>query len=153
MSLNTIDAPRANRSLFTPQLAPVYRALSPLADTWLRVVCGISLMVHGWPKIQNPMGAAGMVEGLGFAPGWLWSPMLAATEFFGGLLLILGSLTRFAAAGATVVLIVTAYFHWIVQAEGYRGAELSLIWGAATLFFAVHGAGRFSVDARLKKEL
>lgn len=142
-----------DQTLMFPKLAPVYAALSPLATTWLRVICGIALMVHGWPKITNPLGATGMVEGMGFYPGWLWSVALSVTEFGGGLLLVLGLLTRLAAAGTTVVLLVTVYFHWVLKAEGYRGAELSLIWSAVTFFFVAHGGGRLSLDARLKKQL
>ncbi len=154
MTLENLD-PRADagRSLIFPKLAPLYAALSPLSETWLRVICGIALMMHGWPKLMNPFGATGMVEGIGFYPGWLWSPALAITEFFGGLLLVLGLATRLAGAATTVVLLVTVYFHWVLRQEGYSGAELSLIWSAVTLYFAVHGAGRFSVDARLGKEL
>jgi len=136
-----------------PALQPAYRMLAPLAETWLRVITGIALMMHGWPKIQNPMGAAGMVEGIGFHPGWLWSPLLAGTEFIGGLLLVLGLLTRVAAGAATVVLLVTVYFHWVLQSQGYSGAELSLIWSAATFYFVARGGGRYSADRLIGREI
>ncbi len=140
-------------ALLLPVLAPLYRAATPLTELWLRVISGVALMVHGWPKIQNPTGAAGMVEGLGFAPGWLWSILLSVTEFGGGLLLVLGLFTRLAAGGTTVVLLVTVYFHWIARDEGYSGAELSLIWSAVTLTFLAQGGGRYSLDRLLGKEL
>ena len=76
---------------------------------------------------------------------------LAATEFFGGLLLVLGLLTRPAALGATIVLLVTVYFHWIVQSQGWAGAEKSILWAAMTFLLFVRGAGAFSVDARLRR--
>ncbi|MCA0043332.1 DoxX family protein [Celeribacter litoreus] len=140
-------------ALFIPALAPVYAATAPLAQLWLRVICGVALMAHGWPKIQNPTGAADMVAGMGFAPGWFWSILLSVTEFGGGLLLALGLLTRLAAAGTTVILLVTIYFHWIKLDQGYKGAELSLIWSAVTLSFVTKGGGRFSLDRLIKKEL
>lgn len=149
MTLTTNDRP----DLLVPALAPIYDAAAPLANLWLRVVCGAALMVHGWPKIQNPTGAADMVSGLGFAPGWLWSILLSVTEFTGGLLLVLGLLTRLAAAGTTIILLVATYFHWIVLDQGYRGAELAWLWSAVTLSFVAKGGGRFSVDHMLKKEL
>ena len=80
--------------LIIPKLQGLYAALAPLTVLFMRLIAGITFMVHGWPKILAPMGAVGMVEGLGFYPGWLWAPLLAATEFFGGLLLALGLLTR-----------------------------------------------------------
>lgn len=94
-----------------------------------------------------------MVSGLGFAPGWFWSILLSVTEFTGGLLLALGLLTRLAAGATTVILLVTVYFHWIVLEQGYKGAELSLIWSAVTLTFLAKGGGRFSVDRLVGREL
>ncbi|MBY6006555.1 DoxX family protein [Salipiger bermudensis] len=143
----------AQPSLMLPALRPLYRALAPLTELWLRVISGVALMVHGWPKIQNPTGAADMVSGLGFAPGWVWSILLSVTEFAGGLLLALGLLTRLAAGGTTVILLVTIYFHWVVLEQGYRGAELSLIWSAVTLTFLAKGGGRFSLDRLIGREL
>lgn len=135
-----------------PQLRPLYAALSPLAVTYMRVIAGIAFMVHGLPKISNPMGAVGMVESIGFHPGWLWSPALAVTEFVGGLLLALGLLTRPVAVATSIVLLVTVYFHWIVKAEGYAGSELSLIWLGITLYFVAHGGGRHSLDRLIGRQ-
>lgn len=135
-----------SNGLILPQLKPLYGALAPLSVTYMRVIAGIAFMVHGLPKISNPMGAAGMVEGLGFHPGWLWSPALAITEFLGGLLLMLGLLTRPVAVATSIVLLVTVYFHWVAKAEGYAGSELSLIWLGITLYFVAHGGGRWSLD-------
>lgn len=153
MTNTTIQPTPTRPALILPFLAPVYAAAAPLTLLWLRVICGIALMVHGWPKIQNPTGAAGMVEGLGFAPGWLWSILLSVTEFTGGALLVIGLLTRLAAAGTTVILLVAAYFHWVALDQGYTGAELALLWSAITLMFVAKGGGRFSVDHLLKREL
>lgn len=135
-----------------PRLHGLYAALSPLTVLYMRLIAGIAFMVHGWPKILNPMGAVGMVEGLGFHPGWFWAPLLAATEFFGGLLLALGLLTRPAALATSIVLCVTTYFHWSVQAEGFAGAEKSLLWLAITLYFLAHGGGRLSLDRAIGRQ-
>lgn len=83
--------------LVIPALAPLYTVLAGLSWLALRAVAGITLAVHGWPKIQDPLKNVGMVEGLGFFPGVLWSPLLAGTEFFGGILIAIGLFTRPAA--------------------------------------------------------
>jgi len=137
------------RPLVIPALETVYNRLALLSFTWLRVMCGIALMVHGWPKITNPLGTADMVAGIGFQPAAFWSVALAVTEFGGGVLLVLGLLTRLAAAGCTIILLVTVYFHWVQLGQGYRGAELSLIWSAVTLYFVTVGGGRISLDRAL----
>lgn len=136
------DAPR----LILPFLGPVYAGLSGLAETLLRVVCGSALLVHGAGKIVDPFGAVQMVEQIGFYPGVLWSPLLSICEFFSGLLLPIGFLTRPAAVVATVILLVTVYFHWVLLGQGFMGAEKSILWAAVTIFFAVNGARTLSVD-------
>jgi len=142
------DRPR----LILPILGRIYRPLSELAETILRVVAGGALVTHGWGKIQDPFGNVGLVESLGFYPGEVWSLLLSITEFFGGLFLAVGFLTRPAALGAFFVLCVTSYFHWIVKAEGWMGAEKSVIWASIMLFFVIRGANRHSVDARIGRQ-
>ena len=137
--------------LFVPALAPVYRSGHDGVETLLRLVAGGFLVIHGAGKIVDPFGAVQMVEGLGFYPGVLWSPLLAITEFFGGILLAIGLLTRPAAFAATIVLLVTVYFHWIQLDQGFSGAEKSLLWAAMTFYFVIRGGNRHSVDSRLKK--
>ena len=138
--------------LIVPALGGVYASLREGAETLLRVVAGLALVTHGWGKITNPFGAAGMVESLGFYPGEFWSLMLAVTEFFGGILIAIGVLTRPASIAAMFVLLVTVYFHWIVRSEGYAGAEKSILWAAIFFYFAIRGGNRHSVDARLGRE-
>lgn len=138
--------------LFVPVLGPVYAQLHAAAETLLRVVAGLALVTHGATKIVDPFGAVGMVEGLGFYPGVFWSPLLAATEFFGGILLAIGLLTRPAALAASIVLLVTVYFHWIAQGQGYAGAEKSIIWATIMIFFIIRGANRHSVDAKIGRQ-
>lgn len=135
-----------------PGLARLYLLLDTTAETVLRVVAGLLLVTHGYGKIINPFGAVGMVEGLGFYPGVFWSPLLSATEFFGGILVAIGLFTRPAAFAAMIVLLVTVYFHGIVQGEGLGGAEKSILWAAIFLFFAIRGSNAQSVDAKIGKQ-
>ena len=135
--------------LIVPALAPVYSSTQEIVETILRVAAGVLLVTHGFGKIMNPFGAVGMVEGLGFYPGVFWSPLLAATEFFGGILVTIGLFTRPASFAAMIVLLVTVYFHGVVRAEGLGGAEKSILWAAIFLFFAVRGGNSHSVDAKL----
>lgn len=137
--------------LIVPAVAPLYRSTHEIVETVLRVVAGVCLAIHGSGKIADPFGAIQMVEGLGFYPGVFWSPLLAATEFFGGILLALGLFTRLAAFATTIVLLVTVYFHWVTMSQGFSGAEKSILWAAITLFFISRGGNSHSVDARLKK--
>ncbi len=132
-------------------MGTVYDALHEVAFTVLRVAAGVALAIHGYPKIMDPMKLVGMVESLGFGPGPLWAVLLAMTEFFGGILLALGLLTRPAALASTVVLLVTVYFHWLVKAQGYSGSEKSILWAAMTFLIFVRGAGAHSIDRLMKR--
>lgn len=139
-------------AFYVPALASLYTRLYAPAETLLRVVSGLALVTHGFPKLLDPYGSVQMVEGLGFFPGVLWSPLLAATEFFGGLLIALGLLTRPAAAAATIVLLVTVWFHWITLGQGYDGAEQSILWASIMAFFVIRGGQAHSVDAHIGRE-
>ena len=145
----TTDASRGR--LIIPLFGRLYSSLHDGAETLLRVVAGGFLTIHGSQKITNPFGAAEMVEGLGFYPGAFWSLLLSCTEFFGGILIAIGLLTRPAAFAGMFVLLVTVWFHWITVGQGFAGAEKSLLWAAILLFFVVRGGNRQSVDARIGK--
>ena len=145
------SSPSTSSRLVVPAMGSVYNALHEFAYTVLRVVAGVALAVHGYPKIMDPMKLVGMVESLGFAPGPLWAVLLAATEFIGGLLLVVGLLTRPVALAATLVLLVTVYFHWIVKSQGWSGSEKSILWAAMTFLVFVRGAGAHSIDRFLKR--
>ncbi|MEO7400569.1 MAG: DoxX family protein [Polaromonas sp.] len=147
--MNSKQTPHAQ--LFIPALGKVYESLDDLAFTLLRVAAGAGLAFHGFPKIMDPMKLVGMVEMLGFAPGPFWAVLLAMAEFIGGILLVVGLLTRPAALATTIVLLVTVYFHWILKAQGYEGAEKSILWAAMTFLVLVRGAGAYSIDRLMKK--
>ena len=145
----TTDASRDR--LIIPAFGRLYSSLHDGVETLLRVIAGGFLTIHGSQKITNPFGAAEMVEGLGFYPGAFWSLLLSCTEFFGGILIAIGLLTRPAAFAGMFVLLVTVWFHWITVGQGFSGAEKSLLWAAILLFFVIRGGNCQSVDARIGK--
>jgi hypothetical protein len=75
--------------------APVHSLPADVALLLTRVVAGVAFMMHGWPKIQNPLGWMGPE---GFAPGSLQA-LAAISEFGGGLAWVLGLLTPLASLG------------------------------------------------------
>lgn len=100
-------------TLIIPALSPVYdKFAQPLAWTVFRIAVGGILVAEGWPKLLAPFGQVGFVEAMGFYPGWLWSPMLAVMQFFGGILIVLGLFTRPVALANGVMLGITLYFHY-----------------------------------------
>ena len=107
-------------------------------------------------SVDNVIAIAGAAQGAGESaqlPLVIFGLLVSIPIIVWGSQLVLGLMTRLAGAATTVILLVTVYFHWVVKAEGYRGAELSLIWSAATFYFALRGAGRLSLDALLRRTL
>ncbi len=99
--------------LVLPFLGGLYdNVAQPLSWLILRVFVGGALMIEGWPKIIAPFAQTGFVEGIGFHPGWFWSPLLAAMQFFGGLAIAVGLLTRPIALANAVMLAITWWFHY-----------------------------------------
>ena len=75
---------------------------------------------------------------------------------FPGLMRLYGPLSALAETVMRVVaggVLVTVYFHWIVQAQGFKGSEYSIVWASIMLFFAVRGSNRHAVDALIGRQL
>lgn len=99
--------------LYIPALGGLYdNVAQPFAWVALRAAVGLMLAIEGYPKIMAPLAQVGFVENLGFYPGWLWSPVLAALQFFGGILIAVGLFTRPIALANTVMLAITLWFHF-----------------------------------------
>ena len=109
--MSDIFLPRRER-LVLPFLSQVYEKFAePVGWAGFRVAIGLSLVVAGWPKIVAPLAQSGFVESIGMYPGWFWSPFLAAMQFFGGMLIAVGFLTRPVALANAVMLLITLWFH------------------------------------------
>ncbi|NTJ43174.1 DoxX family protein [Agrobacterium larrymoorei] len=109
--------------LVLPLMGRFYETFAqPLAWTAFRVAIGAMLVIEGYPKILSPFAQIGFVENLGFYPGWLWSPFLAGLQFFGGIFIAVGLLTRPFALANTVMLAITLWFHF---ANRYGNALLT----------------------------
>jgi len=123
----------------------------PVGALVMRLVLGVILVAHGYMKII-PKGAlydfAHMVAHLGL-PGWL-GYVAAFTEFFGGMLLILGLLTRVAALGSAIdmaVAIVKVHLHnGLIGHSDKPGFEFPLALLATSLMLVFTGCGLWGID-------
>jgi putative oxidoreductase len=123
----------------------------------LRVPVGIVLAAHGAQKLFGWFGGYGLegtgqwMASIGLAPGYLMALMAGSAEFFGGLALIFGLLTRPAAlvnAFAMFVAIFSVHIsHGLFISN--NGYEFALALFAATFALAIQGGGKFAIDNRL----
>ncbi len=115
-----------------------------------RVVTGIALMIHGWPKIQHPLT---WMDQMNSGVPAFFQACAAVAEFGGGLALVLGLLTPFACVGIAINMAVAIMMvhvpqggAWIGGAHAYESAASYLL-SAIMLFFT--GPGTTSCDAKL----
>lgn len=120
--------------------------LQPLALLALRLVLGAIMIGHGYPKVFGGLSHhVQMVSGLGL-PGWL-AYLSAAAEFFGGILLIAGLLTRCAALAILIDLTVAIVkVHWKHGLMGQGGYEFPLALAAIAFALIFFGAGPIALD-------
>lgn len=147
-------------ALALPSLAPVYSALSPLAEPMVRVAAGLLLVPHGAQKLFGAFGGYGIEATGQFFATKLGLPasfalLAGLIETVGGLLLAVGLLTRPVAA-LVFGLMAVAVFH-VHLGKGFfwtqGGYEYPLLWGVVALAFAVKGGGRYSLDGLLGREI
>ncbi len=133
--------------------------LAPLALPLVRIAAGLLLVPHGAQKLFGWFGGYGLTgtaeyfDGtLGLEPGILFALVAGIIEFFGGLALALGLLTRPVALIVAAFLAVTVTVHW---PNGFfwtaGGFEYPLLWSLASLAIFLGGGGRWSLDAHLRK--
>ncbi|MGO2323992.1 DoxX family protein [Vibrio casei] len=127
----------------------------------LRIPTGITLMAHGSQKLFGWFGGGGLegtgqfMASLGLSPGELMAFLAGSGEFFGGLLILLGLLTRPAAAVVAftmVVAIVSVHLpNGLFLANGGYEFGLALLAIAVSLVFS--GSGRVGIDNLIFKKL
>jgi putative oxidoreductase len=127
--------------------------LQPLALLLMRLALGAIMVAHGYHKVFGGLHHhAQMVAGLGL-PAWL-GYVSAFTEFFGGLLILVGLFTRVAALGVCLDLFVAiwkVYLHnGLIGSPDRPGYEFAL--AAFALAFAIifFGGGPIAIDHILR---
>jgi len=139
-------------------LAESKAGLSALA---LRIPVGIIFIAHGAQKLFGWFGGYGLegtggwMESIGLAPGFLMALLAGSAEFFGGLFILLGLLTRPAAAALAMTMLVAIFsVHFtnglLMSNNGY---EFGLALLAASVSLVFSGAGKFAADNVLAKKL
>ena len=132
------------------------------ATAILRLVLGVIFFAHGAQKMLGWFGGYGFTGTMGFFTGVMHIPaplafLAIAAEFFGGLGLIFGLLTRVASIGIFANMVVAVamvhrhfglFMNWTGAQKG-EGYEYHFLVLAITAFLMIHGAGAASVDRRL----
>jgi putative oxidoreductase len=158
--MSVLNATRGQSVLDVSRIRSVLASNAGTAGLVLRVPLGIILAAHGAQKLfgwfggYGLEGTAGWMESVGFAPGFVMALLAGSAEFFGGILLILGLLTRPAAAVAAFTMAMAMTVHigngLFISNNGY---EFALILMAASLALVFSGAGSLSTDRQLAERM
>jgi putative oxidoreductase len=115
----------------------------------LRIAVGTIFMLHGKQKLFD-FGFAGVSDAfshMGVPLPGIMGPFVALLEFFGGIALILGLLTRLFALGFAIDMLVAILLVQLKNGFSHYELEFLLCVSSAALVFM--GGGDFSVDAML----
>ena len=132
--------------------ARVARPLQWLAPLFARIVTGWVFLWTGWGKLTHLPLVTENFESWGVPAPGLLAPITSGVEFFGGILLVLGLLTRISAGALGVVMIVAVMLVQWEQVDSlltFLGLE-EIMYLAIFLWLAIAGAGAVSLDRLLE---
>jgi putative oxidoreductase len=120
----------------------------------LRLVLGITMTAHGAQKlfVFGIAGVQGAFAKMGAPLPMVTGPLVAGLEFFGGIAMAIGFLTRLVGLGLAIDM-----FGAIVIVHGAAGFflpagyEFVLLLMAASAAMALAGPGAFSIDGLIEK--
>jgi putative oxidoreductase len=141
----------------TLALSPLNR-LADLGPLAVRVIVGTIMAAHGLQKVQaGPANFGAFLGQMGVPLPTLMGYVVTLVEVVGGVLLIVGLLSRLAALVLTIdlvvaILLVKVNVGFLSPPQGGAGAELELALIAGFLVILLAGPGRLSVDHALGYE-
>lgn len=140
----------------------MFRKLIATSATWfplpIRLALGAVMIAHGAQKVLGSFGGSGFNAFISgstpfsfMRPTWLWLAAAALSELVGGLLIVLGFMTRVGAFFiACTMLTAIIGVHW---SGGFfannRGYEYPLALLAMAIALMVSGGGQASIDKGL----
>ena len=117
----------------------------------LRIVAGIGFMMHGLPKLFAIPGTQTSFTNMGLPPDL--AVIIGLLEFIGGLVILLGLLTRIAAILLAIEMIGAILM--VKLSKGFiDGYELDLLYLAIMISLVISGPGSISIERNiLKREI
>ncbi|MDO3377032.1 DoxX family protein [Geoalkalibacter halelectricus] len=146
-------------------LGKIFNTVESNGLIFLRLGLGAVFIAHGAQKLFGWFGGAGFEATIAYFEQNFGIPMsltilAMATEFFGGIGVVLGLLTRVAALGLAVVMVVAVvlvhlphgfFLNWACHEAAGHGYEFNLALLAMSLTLVVSGAGNLSADKWLSE--
>ncbi|MGH7118867.1 MAG: DoxX family protein [Acetobacteraceae bacterium] len=139
-------------------LGQIHAALRPIGYPVMRIFVGLAFVPHGYQKLLlvlsgHGTGFANFFAAHGLVPGHFWLIVVGCIEFFGGLMLAAGLLTRLVAVVLGVDLLLALIIVLLPTAGFNPENQLILMWGVMVFGVGCIGGGRASLDALIGREL
>lgn len=131
----------------------VAQHLQWLAPLFARVVVGWVFLWTGWGKLTHLPLVTENFAGWGIPMPGILAPLVSGVEFFGGIFLLLGLLTRISAGALGVIMIVAVRaVQWdqIDSLQTLLGFE-EVMYLAIFLWLAIAGPGVISIDRLIQQ--
>jgi putative oxidoreductase len=125
-----------------------------LPPLFARIVVGWVFLWSGWGKLHDLPAVTQNFIGWGIPFPHLLTPFVSGVEFFGGLFLLVGFMTRISAGALGVTMIVAIMSAKWPEVQGSLENLLGFDeteYLALFLWLAIAGAGRLSVDHLLER--
>jgi putative oxidoreductase len=126
-------------------VARLFTWMAPLAA---RITVGVVFAGTGWTKLTHLPQITENFRGLGIPAPEILTPFVSGVEFVGGLMLLLGFMTRFASVPLMVVMvvaIVTAKWSDVDSLETFLGFE-EVSYFVLFAWLGIAGPGPISID-------
>lgn len=119
----------------------------------LRILSSAMFLTHGWPKMfgeQSQPFIGGMdFFGINLGINMLW--IAGFIELFGGILLVLGLFTRYAAFMAALLMVMAYLAAHPAWFPTLNNGEMAALYFVIYLAIFAYGPGKFSLDAMLRR--
>lgn len=118
-----------------------------IAALLLRLVIGITFMIHGYPKFKAEQRKQGgeWMKSMGLPSGFILFG--AVVEFFGSIAILLGILTQVIAPLFALWMLSTTWLRKTKMKNKFAGGyEVDILLLVASLALAAIGAGALSID-------
>ena len=128
-----------------------YQSLTSFGPLLIRILAGITFIIHGLPKFSDILGTGGFFASVGL-PAELALP-IGFLEVVGGIALLVGVLTRIT-AGLFIIEMIGSIVYVKLSKGFVGGYELDLLLVAISISLLLTGPGRVSIERDLlKREL
>ena len=125
--------------------------ISDFGPLSLRIIAGIGLMMHGFPKLLDVPGTGNSFTNMGLPPELVL--IIGLLEFIAGIVILLGILTRIA-AGLIAIQMVGAILQVKLSKGFIGGYELDLLYLAIMISLFITGPGNLSIERNvIKREI